>query len=1051
MSAAPRPAAGPSAPPVPDPFAWSLRWEEFYLGLAPAKQQELLSLARQQGLLYAHQLQPAGNGGPPDVGRQLLGQLFSGRTDGLQPLCPDSIESLDPELDADQRDAVVRALETPDLCLIQGLPGTGKSRVAAEVVAQAAGRGERVMLLAPTPVAVDRVLAQVGARDTVCAVRCLAREENPEQLPAPVRALTYAERVRTLRERARDGAREEVCRAAAHRDRLRQDEPRGEALADLLGQQAELQTQIASLQARQQLLPAQVREELQQAEHGAAGGEPFAAAVSAAQRVRDEEMAKLEARRTCLEEQHADCGCRLAEVTRELSTLSPILEARRRGAWWTAAWWRARLRPAAVARCEQLRTEQQGLETRTAEARAAGEALDAERVRVQQEYDDQRSALVKEETRRRATALDDEVAALRHEQQLLRTKWQLLCQELEPGNPPPAAMNPEELARARAAWAARTGQAADALAFAQQWAAFVEESSDALAERLPGCVNVVAATTAALAGDEHFGDTSRAESGGPVRFDLLVLEEADQVTESEFLRLTRRARRWVLVGGPAAEEPASRPVPAAPAESRPRRDWPRKPAPARATAPSALRPGFFQRLWQHLHLGSVWVKEEDRVVCRLRPVAPEQRQWLESERVADFPDVELRILNLPQCQPVLAEIVFPPAMTILQAKQYVYQQLEQVPVSTRSARRVWVEQGDRLLLRLAAEDAPRHEPIALETGIRELVGLRPAGLNGEDAGPAGWKTCCVEFDRQAGWQRERAEEWVRRHLEVRDLGRTAWLGGQHRMRPELAAVLSGGLFPEGDPFAPKADSGPAVEFVPVPALAVERRRPRADRRAGGPDGGELVAALAKMKGGAGVELDLADLRHRDRLPSELRSVLPKQGLVNYLEGQAVVRLVDALARDAELARVAGRYGLPRPSVAVLALYPAQAELIRVLLRQGLVSPDRLDVEIGTPSSFRHREGLVAVVSLTRSHTHRAVSYGDGPQALALALTRARYKLFLVGDPGTLQRRSQWELPLDHLDETAAARERSVIGHLVQYLHGRGPYPGLFHLREGPSP
>src|SRR5205085_12652265 len=139
-------------------------------------------LARRQGLLYAHQLQPAANGRPSDAGRQLLAQLLSGRIEGLEPLCPDPVEPLDPDLDHDQRDAVARALQTPDLCLIQGLPGTGKSRVAAEIVAQAAGRGERVLLLAPTAAAVDQVLGQVGGRETVCAVRCLAREETVEQL-----------------------------------------------------------------------------------------------------------------------------------------------------------------------------------------------------------------------------------------------------------------------------------------------------------------------------------------------------------------------------------------------------------------------------------------------------------------------------------------------------------------------------------------------------------------------------------------------------------------------------------------------------------------------------------------------------------------------------------------------------------------------------------------------------------------------------------------------------------------------------------------------------
>jgi len=91
-----------------------------------------------------------------------------------------------------------------------------------------------------------------------------------------------------------------------------------------------------------------------------------------------------------------------------------------------------------------------------------------------------------------------------------------------------------------------------------------------------------------------------------------------------------------------------------------------------------------------------------------------------------------------------------------------------------------------------------------------------------------------------------------------------------------------------------------------------------------------------------------------------------------------------------------------------------------------------------------------LVSLTRSHTHRAVTFGDSPQTLALALTRARDRLLLFGDPGTLVRRSQWLGRLDHLDEAAAARERELIAQLVRYLQGHGPHPRAFHLREGSS-
>jgi hypothetical protein len=106
------------------------------------------------------------------------------------------------------------------------------------------------------------------------------------------------------------------------------------------------------------------------------------------------------------------------------------------------------------------------------------------------------------------------------------------------------------------------------------------------------------------------------------------------------------------------------------------------------------------------------------------------------------------------------------------------------------------------------------------------------------------------------------------------------------------------------------------------------------------------------------------------------------------------------------------------------------------------------VKVDVPAAFRQRECLLGLVSLTRSHTHRAVSFGEEPQQLALALSRARARLMLFGDPGTLVRRSQWESTLDHLDEAAAAQERELVCRLVRYLQGQGAHARAFHLREG---
>lgn len=65
------------------------------------------------------------------------------------------IEFFDPDLNAPQRAAVLRALAAKDLALIHGPPGTGKTRTLVEVIRQAAARGERVLASAASNAAVD--------------------------------------------------------------------------------------------------------------------------------------------------------------------------------------------------------------------------------------------------------------------------------------------------------------------------------------------------------------------------------------------------------------------------------------------------------------------------------------------------------------------------------------------------------------------------------------------------------------------------------------------------------------------------------------------------------------------------------------------------------------------------------------------------------------------------------------------------------------------------------------------------------------------------------
>jgi superfamily I DNA and/or RNA helicase len=154
----------------------------------------------------------------------------------------------------------------------------------------------------------------------------------------------------------------------------------------------------------------------------------------------------------------------------------------------------------------------------------------------------------------------------------------------------------------------------------------------------------------------------------------------------------------------------------------------------------------------------------------------------------------------------------------------------------------------------------------------------------------------------------------------------------------------------------------------------------------------------------------------------------------------VVRRVETLIARAKV---------PPEQIAVIALCPAQVELLRAMLEHSApLRQASAVVPVYLPGAVRQQEFPVVLVSLTRSNAGQAVSFGEGPHALTLSLTRACRRLILFGDPGTCVRRSQWQGALDHLDEQAAAREAQVFTRLVSYLQGRGRHAAFFHLSEG---
>jgi superfamily I DNA and/or RNA helicase len=91
---------------------------------------------------------------------------------------PAEEEALDPTLNESQREAVRFALAAKDLAIIHGPPGTGKTTTVVELIRRTVRRGERVLVCAPSNLAVDNILEAL-----------LAQGESVVRLGHPARVL----------------------------------------------------------------------------------------------------------------------------------------------------------------------------------------------------------------------------------------------------------------------------------------------------------------------------------------------------------------------------------------------------------------------------------------------------------------------------------------------------------------------------------------------------------------------------------------------------------------------------------------------------------------------------------------------------------------------------------------------------------------------------------------------------------------------------------------------------------------------------------------------
>lgn len=127
--------------------------------------------------------------------------------------------------------------------------------------------------------------------------------------------------------------------------------------------------------------------------------------------------------------------------------------------------------------------------------------------------------------------------------------------------------------------------------------------------------------------------------------------------------------------------------------------------------------------------------------------------------------------------------------------------------------------------------------------------------------------------------------------------------------------------------------------------------------------------------------------------------------------------------------LAGRYALADfPSIAVISPYKQQIHLLKEQLLHSPVLQGYADkVTINTIDSFQGQERDVVYIGMTRSNTENKIGFLADVRRMNVAMTRAKMKLVVVGDSGTLA-----QLPF-YADFIAYAERRDAYQSAWEFM------------------
>jgi hypothetical protein len=426
---------------------------------------------------------------------------------------PDSLPDIAPDrrpLNPAQRDAVARGLAAPYACFVQGPPGTGKTQVIAETIARLIQRGERVLLTAPTHVALDEVLRRLLEDPDVLPLRLTWKDSLVDKR---VRHLTQSGYDHVLADDLRTPASSEMPVWKARLAAVRRQRMAITAWQESTAERPRAENDLASARSN----------------------------LAEGDRRRDAEYARM---RAWLTQVHQAADSQLA-LTARLRHDYAAAESHLESIEATASGWLRALALAGLGRLSKARRQEQRVRHELSDAETRLPAALQERDNSQAVESRTVAGLSRERrTDTDALARAEELSAQARER--AATAWaELTALQLDY-----LATAPERAPRLLAGLQAEDRDLASRIAVQQRWFDLTGMSGEddeadrrsgkaVIGPAMAGAVNLLCVTTTGFGGDPAFRDLD---------FDTLVVDEASKVTGAEFLIPARRAHRWIMVG-----------------------------------------------------------------------------------------------------------------------------------------------------------------------------------------------------------------------------------------------------------------------------------------------------------------------------------------------------------------------------------------------------------------------------------------------------------------------------------------------------------------------